>query len=60
MSAGLNGSAAENQSYLVDYENTFDDFNEMAIQYGYLALFSPAYPLAPLLICEIAARCTYG
>eukprot|EP01043_Picozoa_sp_COSAG02_P010530 COSAG02_NODE_371_length_23642_cov_21.655227_13_plen_433_part_00 len=47
--AALHGSAAENESYLVDYENTFDDFNEMAIQYGYLALFSPAYPLAPLL-----------
>ena len=47
--AGLEGSAAENESYMVDYENTFDDFNEMAIQYGYLALFSPAYPLAPVL-----------
>ena len=47
--AGLQSSPAETESYLVDYENTFDDFNEMAIQYGYLALFSPAYPLAPVL-----------
>lgn len=45
----LHGSTVERESYMVDYENTFDDFNEMAIQYGYLALFSPAYPLAPLL-----------
>jgi hypothetical protein len=28
---------------------SFDQFNEMAVQYGYLALFAPAFPLAPLL-----------
>jgi hypothetical protein len=38
----------EKQSYLVPYENTMDDFNEMAVQFGYLALFSPAYQLAPV------------
>ena len=31
------------------FSNTFDEFNSMAVQYGYLALFAPAYPLAPLL-----------
>lgn len=31
------------------FSNTFDDFNSQAVQYGYLALFAPAYPLAPLL-----------
>lgn len=36
----------EAESYLLDYSSTFDDFNEMAIQFGYLALFSPVYPLA--------------
>ena len=42
-------SAAERESYLLEYESTFDDFNEMAIQFGYLALFSPVYPLAAFL-----------
>eukprot|EP01050_Picozoa_sp_SAG11_P012516 SAG11_NODE_1395_length_5038_cov_1.168050_2_plen_187_part_00 len=39
----------ERQSHFADYEQkgTFDDFNEMAIQYGYVALFSPCFPLAP-------------
>jgi len=32
-----------------DGRGTFDDFNQMVIQYGYLALFAPACPLAPLL-----------
>ena len=41
----------ELQTHMVNYEikGTFDDFNEMAIQYGYIALFSPSFPLAPLL-----------
>ena len=39
----------EYQTHMVNYEikGTFDDFNEMAIQYGYVALFSPCFPLAP-------------
>ena len=39
----------EQQTHMVNYEakGTFDDFNEMAIQYGYVALFSPVFPLAP-------------
>ena len=51
-------------SYAEVYENTFDDFSEMAIQFGYLALFSPIYPLAPLLalgnnIVELRVDATY-
>ena len=42
-------AACEIESFQPEYENTFEDFSEMAIQFGYLALFSPAYPLAPLL-----------
>jgi hypothetical protein len=26
----------------------FDDFKDRAIQFGYLVLFAPAYPLAPV------------
>eukprot|EP01046_Picozoa_sp_COSAG06_P084236 COSAG06_NODE_31064_length_527_cov_1.320093_1_plen_175_part_11 len=42
-------SPIEAQSYLLEYDSTFDDFNEMAIQFGYRALFSPVYPLAALM-----------
>lgn len=31
-----------------EFDSTFDEFNEMAVQFGYLALFAPAFPLAPL------------
>eukprot|EP01050_Picozoa_sp_SAG11_P037257 SAG11_NODE_14604_length_606_cov_0.806706_2_plen_61_part_01 len=27
----------------------FDEYNEVVLQYGYLALFAPAFSLAPLL-----------
>jgi hypothetical protein len=27
--------------------STFEDFEEMAIQFGYLSLFAPAFPMAP-------------
>ena len=39
----------EDEYMLEPFESSFDEFNEMAVQYGYLALFAPAYPLAPLL-----------
>ena len=43
----------ENQMLLADEdtrsESTFDDFLTMVIQFGYLALFAPACPLAPAL-----------
>ena len=42
-------SKIELQSKQVVYEGTFDDFNDRAIQFGYLVLFAPAYPLAPFL-----------
>ena len=49
--AGLMMCEYELQTHMVNYEDkgTFDDFNEMAIQYGYIALFSPSFPVAPLL-----------
>jgi len=28
------------------YENTFDDYNEMAIQFGYVTMFAVAFPFA--------------
>eukprot|EP01050_Picozoa_sp_SAG11_P005616 SAG11_NODE_403_length_9745_cov_11.110305_2_plen_261_part_00 len=39
----------ERQMRLMPYEGTFNDFNDRVIQFGYLVLFSPAFPLAPLL-----------
>ena len=38
----------EDEYLMEPFESTFDEFNEMVIQYGYLALFAPAYSLAPL------------
>jgi len=42
-------SPPEIEYELAPYESTFDDFDEMAIQYGYVCLFVVAFPLAPLL-----------
>ena len=36
------------ESFPFQYEGTFDDFLEMFIQFGYVTLFSSAYPLAGL------------
>jgi len=33
---------------LSPYESTFDDFDEMAVQYGFVSLFVVCFPLAPL------------
>eukprot|EP01052_Picozoa_sp_SAG31_P032663 SAG31_NODE_3603_length_4080_cov_2.228586_2_plen_461_part_00 len=42
-------SEAENQAHLMPFQSTFDDFCDRVIQYGYLVLFAPAFPLAPFL-----------
>ena len=39
----------DKQYFLADFDGTFDDFSQMAIQFGFLALFAPACPIAPLL-----------
>ena len=39
----------EDEVMMEPFLSTFDEFNELTIQYGYLALFGPAFPLAPLL-----------
>lgn len=44
------GSEQLDDEFLKDeFPGTFDDFNQMAIQFGYLALFAPSCPLAPML-----------
>jgi len=40
---------AEAQANAPDYPSTFQDFNDRVIQFGYLVLFAPAFPLAPFL-----------
>jgi len=42
-------SPAEIQYEQTPYESTFDDWDEIVIQFGYLALFAVAFPLAPAL-----------
>jgi len=39
----------EEEYELSAYESTFEDFDELVIQYGYVCLFVVAFPLAPLL-----------
>eukprot|EP01119_Soliformovum_irregulare_P021006 TRINITY_DN688_c0_g1_i1.p1 TRINITY_DN688_c0_g1~~TRINITY_DN688_c0_g1_i1.p1 ORF type:complete len:694 (+),score=219.85 TRINITY_DN688_c0_g1_i1:123-2204(+) len=44
----VEASRPEQESKLGYYESTFDDYNEMAIQFGYITLFAAAFPLAPV------------
>eukprot|EP01050_Picozoa_sp_SAG11_P007622 SAG11_NODE_642_length_8006_cov_6.996965_3_plen_163_part_00 len=46
---GIEYTAVEEQAMLMPYKGTFDDFNDRVVQFGYLVLFAPAFPLAPLL-----------
>ena len=39
----------EKQTHLMAYEDTFQDFCDRIIQFGYIVLFAPAFPLAPFL-----------
>lgn len=42
-------SRYEVQDSLMTYTGTFNDFNDRTVQFGYIVLFAPAFPLAPLL-----------
>lgn len=39
----------ESQAKLEEYDSPMDDYMEMGIQYGYVALFCVAFPMLPLL-----------
>lgn len=47
-------SSIENQASLASYEAPLDDYMEVVISYGYVILFSAAFPLVPLIayICN--------
>ena len=45
-SDGIHLTPIELENLAPDYKSTFDDYLEMFIQFGYVILFSPAYPLA--------------
>jgi len=46
---GRGKSPPEQQYEDTPYESTFDDWDEIVIQYGYIVLFVVAFPLAPFL-----------
>jgi hypothetical protein len=42
-------TAPEKEFELEPYNSTFDDFDELVIQFGYVSMFVVAFPIAPLL-----------
>lgn len=42
-------STCEDQYIRPKYDNVFSDYNELSVQFGFLCLFSAAFPVAPVL-----------
>ena len=42
-------SICEEQYIRPKYDNVFSDYNELSVQFGFLCLFSAAFPVAPVL-----------